>query len=601
MVVHQLDRGVMSGEPTRQVDALVRVGRVLSSTADYEQALAALITTISDLLDVETAGFMLYDDEHEELRLQQPAFGIDDPAVIAAYRVSLREGGNAVRVFLSHEPYIAREAPDDPRLISRYVELFAARSVMTVPLVVEGEAIGVCHAINKRTGTFTDAALDLFTLIAPLLAVSVQSADMFRQLRGQRRQLERAIHLQRELSRTAFDAPGMGSLTQRLSDLVGRGVMVVDPDLRPLASWAWPQGMVPDRSWLAGSTRFGLLDDDAAPDRPALAPVAVGRNFGGWLAVATNEDDGALDEVDVRAIEHAASIFALEMLRERTSWEVESRIKGDLIQHLTSGSLTGRDEARRLLTELGSTTDGPWRVVTLVPQWRRASSGSTVDRDEVHGPTARVYPAMVELCRELWGLASLAPWRDGYLVVLPASTDDPQVDITLVDDLLARGQAITDDHRPGSTMRAAASSPVRVASELGNALQEADSAARVAQALGVTDRPLVFEHLGVYRVLLGGSGPQERAAFVDEALGALQTHDEAQDSELLATLRAYVRADFVAAAAARHLFVHPNTLAYRLKAIRRLLGGDPSEGDLRLQVELALKLQDLSALAGVPS
>lgn len=168
-------------------------------------------------------------------------------------------------------------------------------------------------------------------------------------------------------------------------------------------------------------------------------------------------------------------------------------------------------------------------------------------------------------------------------MVLPASTDDPQVDITLVDDLLARGQAIADHHRPGSTMRAAASSPVRV-----------------AQGLYVTDRPLVFEHLGVYRVLLGGSGPQERAAFVDEALGALQTHDEAQDSELLATLRAYVQADFVAAAAAKPLFVHPNTLAYRLKAIRRLLGGDPSQGDLRLQVELALKLQDLSSLAGVP-
>lgn len=591
----------MAAETTRQVEALVRVGRVLSSTADYEQALAALITTISDLLEVETAGFMLYDAEHEELRLQQPAFGIDDPAVIAAYRVSVREGGNAVRVFLSHEPYIAREAPTDPRLISRYVQLFDARSVMTVPLVVEGEAIGVCHAINKRTGTFTDADLDLFTLIAPLLAVSVQSADMFRQLRGQRTQLERAIHFQRELSRTAFDAPGIGSLTQRLSDLVGRGVMVVDPGLRPLASWRWPSDLAPEQSWLGGSTRFGLLDNDRVPTRPALAPIAVGRNFGGWLAVATTEVDRNLDEVDVRAIEHAASIFALEMLRERTSWEVESRIKGDIIQHLTSGSLTGHDEASGLLSELGSTAEGPWRVVTLTPQWHRASLTSGIDRDEVHGPTARIYPAMADLCRELMGVAAIAPWRDGYLVLLPASPDDPQVDIALVTDLLARARAMADERRPGSTMRAAVSSPVRAATELGNALQEADRAARVAEALDVTDRPLVFEHLGVYRVLLGGSGPRERADFVDEALGALAAHDEDNDSELLATLRAYVQADFVAAAAAKRLFVHPNTLAYRLKAIRRLLGGDPSEGDLRLQVELALKLQDLTTLTGVTS
>jgi DNA-binding PucR family transcriptional regulator len=41
-----------------------------------------------------------------------------------------------------------------------------------------------------------------------------------------------------------------------------------------------------------------------------------------------------------------------------------------------------------------------------------------------------------------------------------------------------------------------------------------------------------------------------------------------------------------------------NTLAYRLRTIRRLLGGDPARGDLRLTVELALKLSDLPRLSG---
>ena len=65
----------------------------------------------------------------------------------------------------------------------------------------------------------------------------------------------------------------------------------------------------------------------------------------------------------------------------------------------------------------------------------------------------------------------------------------------------------------------------------------------------------------------------------------------------MATLRAYVEADYNANETARRLYVHPNTLAYRLRAIRRLLGGDPARGDLRLQVELALKLKDLTRLS----
>jgi GAF domain-containing protein len=151
----------------RRVHALMQVGRAMASAADYEQALATLIRTISELLDVETAGFLLYDPERSELVLQQPAFGIDDPERIAAYHVALRDGGNAVKVFLSGRPYLTNDAPNDSRLIRRFVDLFEARTSLTVPLIVEDQAIGVCHAINKRGGRFSDGDLELLSLIAP--------------------------------------------------------------------------------------------------------------------------------------------------------------------------------------------------------------------------------------------------------------------------------------------------------------------------------------------------------------------------------------------------------------------------------------------------
>ena len=193
---------------------------------------------------------MLYDPERSELVLQQPAFGFDDPERIAAYHVPLRDGGNAVKVFLSGRAYLTNDATGDPRLIRRFVDLFDTRTSLTVPLIVEDQAIGVCHAINKRGGPFTEEDLDLLNLIAPLLAVSVQSAHLFRQVRAQGRQLERAIFLQRELSRTAFDAPGMGPLAERLTDLVNRPVMVLDPALRPLATSRWPEELPPAEHWL---------------------------------------------------------------------------------------------------------------------------------------------------------------------------------------------------------------------------------------------------------------------------------------------------------------------------------------------------------------
>ena len=55
-------------------------------------------------------------------------------------------------------------------------------------------------------------------------------------------------------------------------------------------------------------------------------------------------------------------------------------------------------------------------------------------------------------------------------------------------------------------------------------------------------------------------------------------------------------ADYNVGEAASRMYVHANTLKYRLKRVRALLGGDPSRGDLRLQVELALKMLDLPRL-----
>lgn len=77
---------------------------------------------------------------------------------------------------------------------------------------------------------------------------------------------------------------------------------------------------------------FMLYDPERSELVPALAPIAVGSHFGGYLAVW----DGAapLDEIDARGIEHAATIFALEMLHERTACELEARLEGDLTVEL---------------------------------------------------------------------------------------------------------------------------------------------------------------------------------------------------------------------------------------------------------------------------
>ena len=579
----------------RKIYALVRVGRVMAAAASYEQALARRIETVSDLLDVETGGFMLYHPETGELVLEEPAFGLHDSRLVSEYHVPIPGAGNSAQVFLSRQPHLTNDAWEDSRLIRRFVDMFAARNVLTVPLVIADACIGVFHAINKR-GDFSSGDLEILSLLAPLLAVSIRSAGMFREMSEGRRQLERAMFLQNELSRTALDAPGMESLADRLAELLDRPVMVVDPSFQRLASARWPGRCEPGSHWQERPAPDAVTDPDAGevPSRPQLAKVAVGRHFGGYLAVL--EGPQPLDAIDIHAVEQAATIFALEMLREQTAYEAESRIKGNLLQDLFTGEWQGAGEARALLRRLGYTLDGPCRVARLDAVAADAGPWAGRWHELIQGPESRLYAALSQACRQIWGSAAVAPWRSGFLALLPADQDHPDQDVKVVTALMAQVDEARRRIAPGFAMRLALGTPTARAAGLSRSLEEAERALTVTRRLQIGDRPVFFEHLGVYRVLLGPSDASNHRDFAKEVLGCLLRYDAETGSELVSTLRSWVSADYSVAQAASRLYVHPNTVKYRLRRIRELIGGDPSRGDLRLQIELALKIMDLPQL-----
>jgi sugar diacid utilization regulator len=62
--------------------------------------------------------------------------------------------------------------------------------------------------------------------------------------------------------------------------------------------------------------------------------------------------DGELSRLDVRAVEHATVVTALELMRDRTAAEVEQRLRGSLVADLLSTDGADMpallDRARRL-------------------------------------------------------------------------------------------------------------------------------------------------------------------------------------------------------------------------------------------------------------
>src|SRR5438034_4604393 len=179
------------------VDSLVQLVR---SLPDFEQMVANLVQTVTALFNAEKAGVMLWDSEAQELVLQKPAFGVNNPEIFDQYRVRLSHGGNAIRVFTTGQPYLSNDCPGDTHIIQKYVDLFGSRQVMTVPLRVDDQIIGVLHVTNNRQGDFTKHELLLLEKVADHLATLIDNARLFRVVRRAEQEADTLYHLSLKLA-----------------------------------------------------------------------------------------------------------------------------------------------------------------------------------------------------------------------------------------------------------------------------------------------------------------------------------------------------------------------------------------------------------------
>jgi DNA-binding PucR family transcriptional regulator len=117
---------------------------------------------------------------------------------------------------------------------------------------------------------------------------------------------------------------------------------------------------------------------------------------------------------------------------------------------------------------------------------------------------------------------------------------------------------------------------------------------RAVAAWPEAPRPVAADDLLPERALAGD--PVARARLVEQVFRPL----EAAGPALLETLSAYLEQAASLEAAARMLFVHPNTVRYRLRRVAEITGHAPSEGRHAFALRLAMAYGRLDGPADTP-
>lgn len=156
-----------------------------------------VIDFIAEVLEVEIVSLMLVEEASQTLRIVV-ARGISDD-VIQSSRPKVGEG-IAGRVARKGEPLLIKDIRQESIFSeSRFYPRYTTRSLMSVPVKVNGKTVGVLNANNKRSGeSFDESDMALFVTFSCLVSLALANAQLFQQLT---RSVEELAQVNQELRR----------------------------------------------------------------------------------------------------------------------------------------------------------------------------------------------------------------------------------------------------------------------------------------------------------------------------------------------------------------------------------------------------------------
>jgi PucR family transcriptional regulator, purine catabolism regulatory protein len=317
-----------------------------------------------------------------------------------------------------------------------------------------------------------------------------------------------------------------------------------------------------------------------------MAPVVVGKEMVGYLSILENERP--IEDMDFTTAEHAATVLALEMMKERTAFEVENRLKGNFTEDLLSGNYTDDRSMLARARHLGYNLAQHYHL--LLVEADELPVVHTRRRGEADGARMRadVEEIVSGFVQKSAPGSIVAAKGQGVVVLVPeAFTGTAQQAIEgLAQNLHGRVVQVL----PEVPISVGAGRLCKTIGDFKDSFQEARRSLDIVRRCHKRNQVVFFHSLGVYRLFSLIEDRDELMQLAEQTLGPLLEYDHQHGTTLVRTLGYYLESGRNLEGSARAMFIHVNTLKYRLKRIQEIARLDLNSAEQRFNVHLAVKI-----------
>lgn len=418
--------------------------------------------------------------------------------------------------------------------------------------------------------------------------------------------LKKSEEIHNKLLEVVLAGLGIPSVCQALSQLVGNPVLIVERGSNLLSS-SWPassEDEPPDKWDLEIMLNLESHEEDLFSLNPhrghrfelhlentkqdiVIALVEINGSISGYLAIL--ESCRKLDEQDLMALEHASTIVALVFVKEKAVYEAERQIRGELLEDLISGNFRYEEAVIRRASYLNFNLNARLVVFNIdIDRFERYLT-KEAHRDENHIQEVKsdILQVVHSVFLDYPGGAMLLAKSDSVTGLVRLSTRDGMKLLRAkIEEIMAK---ITVKF-PKLKISAGVGRSFSGVRSIKQSYEEALAALRVGRFMHGPASLTFFEDLGPYLFLYELKDSSAMQSFYQETLGKIMVYDQQNNTELLKTLDYYFKNDCNLRLTAESLYIHKNSVIYRVKKIEEITGLKMDDPEARFNLQLSLKL-----------
>lgn len=601
--------------------AFTAISRALNLGQPLPFTLDLIAEKVSQTMGHKYCAILLLDDSSDRL-LINGSFGLSDEYL---HRVNTdlaqRSTGDGpmsrsvtAQAFRARMPVYVHDITADSRFgpWCGIAEQAGYRSIVALPLIFRGEAIGVLNCYDEPRG-YSEEEVDALEVVAEQAASAVGMArlnldqrdtitslhTLNRHAVSQHDLLKRSEEIHEALTKLLLEDRALDDITAALCDILGVPAVLQDERLSILSESRPNDKRCPGLpvaslkgSWLSSvlldlrkTGRARKIEHEEIETEAVLAThVDLGGYGHGYLSIPRYDDER--DALHLRTLEQASTIYALYMIKNRVAQEAEIKVRGDLLSGLLLGRFTDETDAAERARYLGlELSSYPYRLLVVSFE----SLENYLERiDQPHRSPAYARSRILSLCQAyaIRSSSSVTTTVDNCAALLMQLTEGSSP----IEAARSLHKTIVGEFQ-NLQARVGVSDVVNKPSELAERYRETRALLELAERLDSPDPAICYDDWRVYGMLVRNGDHGDLLDLARRTLAPLLSTDKS--GQAIPTLQCYLDNGLSPTRTAEALYVHPNTIKYRLKQIRKTLSLDPTNLDDILNVKVALMVRSL--------